>query len=70
MDNEHNVVLKPCGHGGICKECLVSIFFKGNEECPLCRNHFSKAFVVEKDPDNEGRYLIKQCLDVKKMKAK
>lgn len=69
MDNYHNVVLKPCGHGGLCKECLVSIYFKGTEDCPLCRTVFSKAFVVEEDLTTKGRFKIKQCLDVKKMKA-
>jgi len=75
MDCDANVVLKPCGHGGLCKECLVSIFFNGNEECPLCREvdivltkKFYRAFVVEKDPENEGRFLITQCLDVNKIR--
>jgi len=37
MDNVHNAVFMPCGHGGICYECAIDAWKKKQTRCPQCR---------------------------------
>lgn len=53
-----NVMLDPCGHGGACKDCLVS-FLKGQgENCPFCKKKIHKVYVLDYD-EEDGRYRAK-----------
>ena len=37
MNNEINIILKPCEHSIICKDCVENLMKIGNKICPICR---------------------------------
>ena len=39
LDRIQNIILKPCGHVGICHECYEKLEFN---ECPFCRKHVDR----------------------------
>jgi len=47
MANEANIVLMPCGHGGLCKTCLGEIVrHRVSGHCPQCRSKITAAIEV------------------------
>lgn len=54
FDNPHNTVLDPCGHGGVCNNCIKDILTKKISTCPLCRESINLVIVYKKD--EEGRF--------------
>ncbi|KAM3139356.1 hypothetical protein pb186bvf_008576 [Paramecium bursaria] len=47
FENEPDVILMPCQHGGICQQCADSIIEK-TRQCYLCRNEIAVALKVVK----------------------
>lgn len=38
MDDQPNIVMRPCNHGGLCEKCARIILSRGRERsCPWCR---------------------------------
>lgn len=37
LENKPNAVLMPCGHGGICNKCGISLL-EDESPCPICRD--------------------------------
>lgn len=37
LATESNIIIQPCGHGGVCFECGLEILRTGNVECHICR---------------------------------
>ena len=36
-EKEPNTIIEPCGHGGLCADCMLNLIQK-EKICPLCRN--------------------------------
>lgn len=36
MDKNNEIILNPCNHTGLCKECTTDLI-KHNPKCPICR---------------------------------
>ena len=46
FDNFSDIVLKPCGHSGLCRACVLkSIAVKG-QKCPICRCRICNIFFI------------------------
>lgn len=53
-----NVMIDGCGHGGVCKECMLN-YLKGNgDKCPFCKKTILKIYVLEFD-EKDGKYTSK-----------
>ena len=48
VDNAANTVLRPCGHGGFCAECVKQLEASGGK-CPMCRAKMTSYDTVEQD---------------------
>ena len=35
--NKPNIMLDPCGHGGVCKLCIVNYLKYDDGKCPFCK---------------------------------
>ena len=33
-----NILIDPCCHGGVCKECIISYLKKDGVKCPFCKS--------------------------------
>lgn len=53
-----NTMLDPCGHGGVCKVCVVSYLKNQGERCPICKIRMERVFVLDYD-EEDGRYITK-----------
>lgn len=40
-------IFMPCGHGGVCYDCAVDIFSKGNYSCHLCRKPILQVLQID-----------------------
>jgi hypothetical protein len=36
MEEPRSIVLVPCGHMALCKDCCEQIMAKDRKECPMC----------------------------------
>ena len=45
-------IIMDCRHGGICKDCALSML-KKSTQCPFCRNKIKRICVVKKHADNK-----------------
>jgi hypothetical protein len=52
-DRETNIVIDPCGHGGICRECALNYFKDRDRNCPFCKQTSEEVFVIEFDRDQQ-----------------
>jgi len=43
--NTNEIILRPCGHTGFCKECTLE-YLKIKKFCPLCRTAIKKAYIL------------------------
>jgi len=48
-ENEPNIMIDPCGHGGVCKKCIVEYIKSDDGKCPFCKGKFERLFVLESD---------------------
>lgn len=48
-ENEPNIMIDPCGHGGVCKKCIVEYIKSDDGKCPFCKGKLEKLFVLEAD---------------------
>lgn len=45
-DNPANIIMDPCGHGGLCKECALE-YVKNEDKCMIGRQKIEKLYVIE-----------------------
>ena len=62
-ENPTDVMLKPCGHTGICKACILE-WLKKNQSCPSCKTEIEKFYLIEYDEERrryqaKGRVVLK-----------
>jgi len=53
--NEPNTLAEPCGHGGVCEDCMFQLIQK-DRNCPFCRKEMDTIYLVKKQP---GTNVIK-----------
>lgn len=53
--NPPNTLAEPCGHGGVCEECMFQLIQK-DRNCPFCRQEMDTIYIVKKQP---GTNIIK-----------
>ena len=47
-DKPHNVLIRPCNHGGCCEECMLT-YLESNDSCPYCKLTIKKVYVMDYD---------------------
>lgn len=63
MDKESEILMKPCGHSGVCQECIIENL-KNNNQCPHCREKIDKVYIIFFDEERK-EYLAKGVIQVK-----
>jgi hypothetical protein len=53
--NESNVLIRPCNHGGVCEDCMIT-YLGTNDSCPHCKTAITKAYVMDYDEDLKKFY--------------
>ena len=61
--NPNNIIIKPCGHSGVCKSCFLD-YIKENEKCPLCKLPMEFAYYSYYNK-KEGAFYAKQLVKIK-----
>jgi len=56
-DRTADAVVMDCGHGGMCYDCSLRLWKKG-DECHLCRKPIKEVLQVQKDKDNSDKFLV------------
>lgn len=59
-------IVRPCGHGGLCKDCML-LQLKKRNQCPFCRDDITKVDILEFNKDS-GKYQTVQNMKVRKIK--
>lgn len=44
-----NIMIDGCGHGGICKECILCYLRSDNVKCPFCKGPINKLYLLSRD---------------------
>ena len=58
FEESPNIMMDPCGHGGVCKSCIVT-YLKGNEgKCPYCKQTINRLFLIDWDKE-ESQFKAK-----------
>ncbi len=50
FERDSNVLLKPCGHSGFCKDCITENL-KRSQDCPVCRKEIKKIYLISFDEE-------------------
>lgn len=45
-----NIMIDSCGHGGICKECMLCYLRNDSVKCPFCKGPVQKLYLLTQDP--------------------
>lgn len=56
-DKDSEVLIRPCGHSGYCKDCLMK-WIQQKPICPLCKKEITKFYLVEFDQE-QHKYVAK-----------
>lgn len=56
LDNDKDVVFKPCGHYACCSEC-VSWLQSNKKPCPLCRSYFIEVVHINEINNNNNKTI-------------
>lgn len=57
-ENEPNIILMSCGHGGMCKGCVLQSM-KKNNSCMQCRKPVSSIYQIKKEEKRSG--IVEAC---------
>lgn len=55
-DRLPNIMIDPCGHGGVCKECMLHSLRGSVNKCAFCKGKITKLFVLDFD-EADGKYV-------------
>lgn len=53
--NEPNIIIEPCGHGGMCQGCMLNLIQK-ERICPFCRKNMDHIYIVK---TSKGSNIVK-----------
>lgn len=53
--NEPNIIIEPCGHGGMCQGCMLNLIQK-EKICPFCRKSMDHIYIVK---TSKGSNIVK-----------
>lgn len=53
-----NIMIDTCGHGGVCKTCMLCYLKNDGAKCPFCKGPISKLYVLSYD-EKEKQYYAK-----------
>lgn len=53
-----NIMIDACGHGGVCKTCMLCYLKEDGAKCPFCKGAINKLYVISFD-ENEKQYYAK-----------
>lgn len=59
-----NIMIENCGHGGVCKECMLCYLKNDGARCPFCKGNINKLYLISYD-DVEGQYYAKGEINLK-----
>ena len=59
LENWPNIILFPCLHAGLCKECITVILTK-KLECPHCCSKVEKVVQYQQDSEKKEYYALKE----------
>lgn len=62
-DKPSEVMIHPCGHSGICKDCMTECL-KRSDKCPHCKQKMDKIYLIYFDQDKKT-YMAKGALKFK-----
>lgn len=62
-DKQSEVMIHPCGHSGICKDCMTECL-KRSDKCPHCKQKMDKIYLIYYDHDKKS-YMAKGALKFK-----
>ena len=54
-NSKNEVIVKPCGHSGFCKECMMS-YIKKDTICPYCKEAMDTLIIFYYDEERAGNY--------------
>ena len=52
MSSPSDIMIMPCGHGGMCQAC-IKIYLKDKEECFMCRVKMEEIYLIAEDLDKQ-----------------
>jgi len=52
-ENQPNILIDPCCHGGICKECMINYLKTQEGKCPFGKEKIKRLFLLEYDKDSK-----------------
>lgn len=61
--NKNDIIIKPCGHSGICKVCFLD-YIKQTDKCPMCKLPMNFAYHSYYNK-KEGAFYAKQLVKIK-----
>lgn len=64
-DKQSEVMIHPCGHSGICKDCMTECL-KRSDKCPHCKQPMDKIYLIYFDEEKKT-YMAKGALKFKKI---
>lgn len=59
-ENDSNVLIRPCNHGGLCERCAQTMLLE-NSSCPHCKTPISKFYIFKFEPQT-GKYFAHRML--------
>ena len=59
-NNEPNILIRPCNHGGYCEDCIIN-YLGTNNCCPTCKIPINKIYVMNYDA-NKNTYIGEKIL--------
>ena len=60
--NPNDVIIKPCGHSGYCKSCMMN-YLKTKKICPMCKLGIDTLLIFYYDEERRG-YFSKEAIRV------
>lgn len=64
-EKKGEILIKPCGHSGICNDCILKCLEKTNILCPICKNEIKEVLVLEFDEEKK-EYMANGNINFKK----
>ena len=55
-EKEPNILLDPCCHGGVCKECIINYLRRNDARCPFGKKPISKLYLLNYDKEIKQLY--------------